>query len=453
MNYRLPFTQNIAIANIVASMVFTASFSASAAPTISSMEIDETQQNTKVTLTGSGFGEKTQAAPILFDKVDASYENGILNESYQMLTDGSKVPSSSSEGQAPVWAGVSSGAWGSFPPEITTQSPRHDKSGKHYLLLGHNSTIGNPVAYGGKSGWDTPIDNKQLYVSWWFKPKYEPQWYWRVSPVELTGSFQAEETLDIGGIARATFIGIDNDGQINLVFHKAPPRTDDLKGVTIKGQTSGATSKFPTTFVNSEGFGYETPGSQKYIRVWEDPYGKEGIRFSWTQMHQTIGSTVNWETAPVKGGEWNHLELEMDTEQGFVRLRVNSDVLTSFSFDPALDSQGRWSPTVALMGLNGKVGKLQQSHMDDIYIDKALQRVVVGNASKFENVTHYEVQYPTLWTNDMLEFNLDLGAIDSQSSAYVYVFDSSGIQNSDGYPLCMAMECKAPPEKIRLLVE
>lgn len=452
MNTRFLFPQNGAHAMLAAISISAISFSSMAAPAITSVTLEDSQnEQPTITIQGSGFGNKSQAAPILFDQVDVSYENGTINKDYLSLTHGDKVPSTSS-GQPSIWAGVSSGAWGSFTPEVTTKHPpRHIDSSEHYLLLGHNSTVGNPVAYGGNSGWDTPTDNKQLYVSWWFKPKYTPQWYWRISPMNLSGEFEEGETLDIGGIAKATFIGIDGEGQINLVFLEKPPITKELLGLRIQGQTSGTTSTFPETFVGSGGEGYETPGSQKYIRIWEDPNGKEGIRFSWTQMHQTIGSTVNWSEAPVKGGAWNHLELEMDTEKGLARLHVNSQKFTEFSFDPSLDYEGQWSPTVALIGLNGKVGKLQESHLDDIYIDNSFQRVMLANASAIDQVTSYEIQRPTKWIDNQIELKAYKGSIENLDTAYVYVFDSSGVPNSEGYPICS--ECKAPPNQVDLSIQ
>jgi hypothetical protein len=444
-------TPNNVFVSVTSVVAMTFSLAAEAAPAISSSTSEASAGgNTTITIQGSGFGEKAKAAPVLFDQVDASYENGIPNLNYQALTDGTTVPSAT-QGQPSVWADVSSGAWGSVPPKIiSSQTARHENSSEQYLMPGQNSTIARPVAYGGASGWDTPVDNTQLYVSWWYKPKYAPQWYWRVSPTNPTGEFQNGETLTIGGVAQATFIGIDSEGQINLVF-KQQPNKNELLGTLIRGESSGATSIFPETFVGSGGSGYETPGSQKYIRVWEDPQGKEGIRFSWTQMHQTLGSVVNWSTAPVIGGEWNHLEMEMDTQKGLVRLFVNSKQLTSFNFDPSLDYQGRWSPTVAMLGLNGKVGKLQESQVDDIYIDNSIQRVILGNAPTIDQVTRHENQRQLEWSNSRIKFQLYQGAIENLDSAYLYVYDSDGLVNFEGYPICS--DCKEPPAKIDLFIE
>lgn len=437
---------------LLTAMVSMNSISVLAVPKIQSATITKSETGDQiVTIKGTGFGEKPQAAPILFDHVDTSYENGIINTEYQKLTNGDKVPAAS-KGQPSVWAGVSSGAWGSFTPEIASdESQRHDQSQENYLLLGHNSTIGNPVAYGGTSGWDTPVDNKQLYVAWWFKPKYEPQWYWRITPTNQTGKFLPEETLDIGGIASATFIGIDEDGQINLVFHKNPPNTSDLKGKSVIGLSSKAQSTFPENFVNASGIGFENPGSQKYIRVWEDPNGKTGIRVAWTQMHLNIDSIVEWTEAPVKGNEWNLMEFEVDSKRGFARARINSQELATIKFDPSIDYKGRWSPTVALMGLNGKVGKLQESHLDDIYIDDSLQRIIIGDSATLKGLTHSELQRPLSWTDNEIKFELLKGSFKNIENSFIYIFDTLGNANSTGRPICTT--CDLPPEKIKLHIE
>lgn len=436
-----------------ASVIFSAmSLPATASPTIHSATIQASDNNEQViVIQGLGFGDKKQAAPVLMDFVDASYEGGLVENSYQLLTDGQKVPVAS-KGEDSIWATAASGAWGSFPPEVTSAyTPRHEDSTEQYLLVGHTSFLGNPVAYGGESGWDTPTDNKQLYVSWWFKPAYAPQRYWRVYPINIRGSFSKGETLVIGEGIIAEYIGIDEEGMINLVFAEKPPKAEMLAGKIIKGRTSGASSTFPKDHISVSSYGYEAPGSQKYLRVWEDPQGKEGIRFSWTQMHQTIGSVVNWAEAPVVGGSWNHLEFEMDTDEGLIRLKVNSQAFTEFKFDPSLDASGRWSPTAALIGLDGKVGKLQVSQIDDIYFDSTLQRAVIGNAPSLEKVTHYELQMPKKWTDREITLNARKGSLKDIESAYLYIFNSEGIANTQGYPICS--DCKLPPEKIGLSVE
>jgi len=455
MATQLIFSRNAFSSSLVAIFFSSVCMGLSASPQVTSVTISEREgEPEKLIIQGIGFGSKEQAAPVLFDQLDASFENGTLNKAFQSLEHGDKIPSTTM-GQDSIWAGVSSGAWDSFTPEVTTQAPpRHKGSKKHYLLLGHDSTIGNPVAYGGDSGWKTPTDNKQLYVSWWFKPKYTPSLYWRISSDESQVNFIPGETLDIGGIAEAQYIGKDKDGLLNIVFMKQPPHIEELKSKPIIGQSSRAQTSFPSQFIDSSGVGYESPGAQKYIRVWEDSNGKDGIRFSWTQMHASVVSTNNsiasatvWDFRHLDPNKWNHLELELDSEIGIIQLYVNSKPLNPISFDPRLDMPGL-SPTVALLGLNGKVGKLQISEIDDIYIDKTRQRVLIGDADSYNNVNHWEVQKPTSWDNNNISVEVFKGSLENYKNGYIYVFDSNGLVNKQGIAICS--DCQLPPSKISL---
>lgn len=422
-----------------------------ATPTITGIQspaITELTQGSTITITGSGFGSKPQAAPILYDTVDAAYENGVLNPRHSQLSNGDLILGTN-ENPDSIWAGPSNTAFGASRVQVTSDRPtRHANSSEHYYFKGFNGFVGKPVAYGGKSGFDTPVDEPQLYVSWWYKPKYSPSRYWRIDPFNQTGDFIPDEQLSINGIS-AEFIGIDDEGMINLAF-KEDVNSNNLKGQLVRGLQSNATTVFPEVFKGGGDFGYLTPGSQKYIRVWEDPNGKEGIRFSWTQMHQTIGKTVNWESRALNGDEWNHMELKMDTEAGLIQIFVNSEQVTRFNFSQTLDAQGKWSPTVALLGLNGKVGKLQVNEFDDIYIDNSFQRVILANSKKFSDVTQHELQLPVKWQSNAVEFKLQLGALDLKDDLYLFVSDSEGIFPTEGYPLCF--DC-APPSEIELRVD
>ena len=108
MNSPLLPTPKGALALVTGVLAATLSFSSMAAPAITSVIVEDPESDdTTITVQGSGFGEKSQAAPVLFDQVDSSYENGTLNENYQTLTDGAKVPATG-KGQPSIWSAVSS---------------------------------------------------------------------------------------------------------------------------------------------------------------------------------------------------------------------------------------------------------------------------------------------------------------------------------------------------------
>ncbi|MBU2955607.1 hypothetical protein [Marinobacter sp. F3R08] len=422
-----------------------------AEPEISSSALVENiQSGTKnILVYGSGFGTKSQAAPVLVDRVEVAYENGQLSALHSAV-DAAQVVLRSSDSNESLWEKSSLNI-----DVDTSRASRHSASSSHYYFEGENNFLGWPNAYGGTN---TSVDNRQLYLSWWYKPKFDPGSYWAFTAESINGTFKGMETLLVEGGYEGTYIGIDRDGLINAVFPGLG--SNSLKGKRIKGALSGATTIFPSESRKGSGSGYETPGSQKLARIWEDPNGGDGIRLSWTQMHQTLSShnnvsgVVNWENTPLNAGQWNHLELELDTVKGRVRLFLNGENFSSFEFDPSLDQMGKWSPTIAGLGLNGKVGKLQEGEIDDIYFDKTVQRVLIGDAAVFSDLKNYELQRPVSWKDNEIEVSLFLGQFSGRENLhglYLYVFDKHGNVNSRGYEICE--DCKAPPAKTPLSVE
>ena len=86
-------------------------------------------------------------------------------------------------------------------------------------------------------------------------------------------------------------------------------------------------------------------------------------------------------------------------------------------------------------------------------MDKSVQRVIIGNAPRYEDLTHYELQRPTKWARDEIEFAVNFGALDSSSKLYVYVFDEEGVPNQKGFELCATADCPSAPQKIQLQVD
>lgn len=423
---------------------------------IQSPAITELTQGSTITITGSGFGSKPQAAPILYDTVDAAYENGVLNPRHSQLSNGDLILGTN-ENPDSIWAGPSNTAFGSSRVQVTSDRPtRHANSSEHYYFKGFNGFVGKPVAYGGKSGFDTPVDEPQLYVSWWYKPKYSPSLYWRIDPLNQEGTFVPGEKLAINGNS-ATFIGIDDEGMINLAFDNLV-NSNNLKGQLLRGSQSNATTIFPDIFKGGGDFGYLDPGSQKYLRIREDANGKIGIALSWTQMHQSLSGyntsdvLVNWAKRVLEGNQWHFMEFMIDTNKGTFKINIDAQPLTSFNFDPKLAFEGEWSPTVALLGLNGKVGHLQESDFDDIYIDNSFQRVIIADSKNIQEAGYTEVQYPTSWSDTAIKFQLNKGSLPEAQEIYVFVSNRDGDFNLEGYPL-LCEDCSSPPARIEINVD
>jgi hypothetical protein len=72
---------------------------------------------------------------------------------------------------------------------------------------------------------------------------------------------------------------------------------------------------------------------------------------------------------------------------------------------------------------------------DNIYIDKSIARIEIGNASTYAASTRREIQVPNLWGNSSIQFVANKGGLSSNQAVYLYVIDSNGNVNSTGYPI------------------
>lgn len=409
----------------------------------------------ELTVTGQGFGNRSSDSPVLFDQGEITYENGSANAFNEGLDDMALVPTTEDDPTA-IWAKATNIDDSDAAYLKKSGDMRHDHSQAHYFLTGEDAWVGLPKAYGGQNGWDMPTGNPKLYVAWWIKAKYNPDAYYRATPLNQSGQFIEGESVQTGSGISGRYIGTDPEGLLNFEFVDFGS-TASLKNELIEGQESGATTTFPDKFRAGSGPGYETPGSQKYLRVWDEASGQEGIRFSWTQRHQTISdrntgsSIVNGQATPLVPEEWHLFELEMDTAAGRVQTFVNGQPMKRITYPEDTAATELGSPTIALLGLNGKVGKFQETTVDDIYMDTQFNRVVIGNAKQFANVTHYEIQNYSSWSDESIRVKANLGSLDPNQDLHLFVDNPEGEFNEQGLSLAPLQE--SPPAKTGLTVE
>ncbi|MFA6467014.1 MAG: MopE-related protein, partial [Patescibacteria group bacterium] len=72
---------------------------------------------------------------------------------------------------------------------------------------------------------------------------------------------------------------------------------------------------------------------------------------------------------------------------------------------------------------------------DNIYIDKSIARVEIGNASTYAASSRREIQIPTTWNNSSIQITVNPGSFTSGQTVYLYVIDSNGNVNTSGYPI------------------
>lgn len=444
--------------HLLSSAIFLGFFSicshVNAEPTISGLQVEtEFRNGSALIIQGAGFGRKSQSAPVLVDYVNEAYENGVKNRVYSSFEDG-EIIKAASEFPDSLW-----GAATSVLPvryDLEPSNARHPYDLARYHLYGENVWLGRPVAYGGQGGWDTPVNNPQLYLSWWVKVEHNSLYYWRINPYDISGKFEEGESVISNGEVIGEFIGIDNEGLLNFIF-PSNANAINLKGVELVGEASKARTIFPKDFRGGSGYGYEAPGT-KTLRVWDDPESG-GIRTSLSHTDYFLSAAESsyssnriYQTRDMVPDVWHHFEVELDVERGTFKSWFNGELGGIAKFDPKAAYEEAYSPTIALIGNNAKQDHLQNMYISEIYMDKSVQRVVIGDAPRYVDLTHYELQRPIKWTDNEIEFAVNLGALASSSELYVYIFDEEGVPNQQGLALCTTADCPVPPQKIQLQV-
>lgn len=409
----------------------------------------------QLVVSGSGFGERSgQTAPVLMDFAEYAYENGELNEHHLGFAQDQNIERLNSDPDT-LWVkpSVGSSSEGSASRLERLADDRLGSSDAHYLMEGANSWLGWPAAYGG---FETPVDNQKLYVSWFMKPKYDPRWYWSTTPLSQNGQFIPGEPVVINDID-GTFIGRSDagisEGMLQFVLPKQR-NSNPLVGQKLVGIESGAELTFHPDFAGDSGTGYLTPGSNKYIRVWEDPNGKEGLRLSWTNDQITqagLSSSESSFLAEVSAGQWNFMELFIDLNVGKVTARVNGERGFEESFGSDKDFEGKWSPTIALLGFNGKIQVFQEVEVDDIYMDHRFSRVLIGDKPNFSDLKSYKLQVPVEWSDNQIVVKPGRNGTDFTEAAYLYVVNEDGQVNELGFPLCESCgSAPNPPPSVQV---
>lgn len=83
---------------------------------------------------------------------------------------------------------------------------------------------------------------------------------------------------------------------------------------------------------------------------------------------------------------------------------------------------------------------------DDIYIDFTQARVEICDTASWTARTLCEIQIPQTWTASSIGIKVNTGTFATGSTAYLYVVDSNGLVNAQGYPLTIGIGgAPAPP--------
>ena len=94
-----------------------------------------------------------------------------------------------------------------------------------------------------------------------------------------------------------------------------------------------------------------------------------------------------------------------------------------------------------------------EMYIDDMYIDTTPARIEICNSSTWNARTSCEIQPATSWSASSVTFTGNQGSIAASSSRYLYVVDSTGAANSNGYPITFGATTStlAPPTGLKVI--
>jgi hypothetical protein len=98
---------------------------------------------------------------------------------------------------------------------------------------------------------------------------------------------------------------------------------------------------------------------------------------------------------------------------------------------------------------NGNYNNQTIVWMDDIYISQTQARVELCKSSTWAACKNKDIQLPTAWNNSQISVKLNQGGLGSLSGTYLYVVDSSGNVNANGFPLVAGAAAPSAPTNIQ----
>lgn len=141
-------------------------------------------------------------------------------------------------------------------------------------------------------------------------------------------------------------------------------------------------------------------------------------------------------------GVWRNMELEIrltswpDDSTGYIKLWENGTLKIDY-----LGHTDGMDDTTRVVGLGGYARSQGSSnnwrYFADIYYDTTRSRVVLGNADTYTGCTRREPQIPTSWAAGSIAVNMQLGSFGNTDTAWVYVMDSAGAVNANGFEVTL----------------
>ena len=337
-----------------------------------------------VSITGSGFGTKSQAAPVAYSNMEAGSVNAV------------------------------SGSWdqSGFPVGVMTVSTTHPRNANN-PHNGYCSVKDEGNGQGTVCAFQGAATSQYWYAQYWFY--VDSAFSWSTGP------------------------SANGNNKLFRLFHSG----GNIQDLVIEGTPPGQ----PTMFMNLEGTdeshggwgtGWE-PVSPQYTCI-DQAFGHSCQTDYWHIYPSDIGwAYFATDMAP---NTWHHFQFEyhtssLDTANGTLRWWIDGKPVFNHSdmIMKTSTNSGEYYPArvgIEAIHANGEDGAVGNYWIDDAYIDNTWQRVEIGNNATYNSCTLKEIQLPTAWTDGSISFSVNQGSFSNGATGYVFVTDASGVRNT-GY--------------------
>ncbi|MDD2735981.1 MAG: hypothetical protein PHF56_18765 [Desulfuromonadaceae bacterium] len=342
-----------------------------AAPVISA--VTQSTNALSITITGSNFGAKPIAVPIMFNNNDSEPLGSLPNGYSKAAYTGSQVGVSSTKSHS------------------GTQSVNFDFSGMVYSGTGSGTSRFPRIA--ADMGAGTNVND--VYFS---------AWVYMTTPVGDAAGFNWKGPLLSSG---------------TNYYWGSPPQT-----------ASGFAGFYEITpvskwFNSATSTQYSTDGVHSLYSYGSSPgWPSDAFLFDQWQRVEWV-----WKSSSAPSTADGTITVNRLGHSGNPQLLQATGIITHGPVD------NRWRYVSIPQGMTNVDGTLSmQMYFDDMYIDNSLARVELCNTPTWATRTYCEIQPATAWVVDKITVNFNRGGFTDGQKVYVYVVDSNGVVSSDVSP-------------------
>lgn len=333
--------------------------------------------NATVTLDGAGFGTKSTAAPYVYD--DASGSNPVATGWSEAWPDAATGGANYNMAYRTP-ASIVGGSGPALPHSRITK----------YICGAHNAGSGNTGASvhlsSHRTGHTRPA---YTFASWWYR--WDATWVFDDPSVNN----------------KVTDWGVELGGY-------------DLPDNWYLEYGSGGNSWISTAHadnnswwhINSDSVTPAAPGPL------QDPDANGHDWNDWDDAYSPFSGWVKVEYAV----KW------INDATGFVKIWDNGVLKVNYAGSTD-GTTGDWANSTRydmLGGYSNDRDAKNWRYMCDVYYDRTLSRVILGNASTIAACTIKEPQVPSAWSDTSIDVKVKLGALTNGATAWLYVYNAAG---------------------------